>query len=87
MAYSTIILDKAEGIATLTLNRPKKLNALNETMAAELLDAFKQVEQDNDVSRDFPFQLAMKDQDPSSLLSPIIYPWYLAVNIHLGALQ
>lgn len=49
MAYSTIILDKAEGIATLTLNRPEKLNALNEAMAAELLDAFTQVEQDNDV--------------------------------------
>lgn len=49
MAYSTIILDKAEGIATLTLSRPEKLNALNETMAAELLDAFAQVEQDNDV--------------------------------------
>lgn len=49
MAYSTIILDKAEGIATLTLNRPEKLNALNDAMAAELVDAFTQVEQDNDV--------------------------------------
>jgi enoyl-CoA hydratase/carnithine racemase len=49
MAYSTITLAKAEGIATLTLNRPEKLNALNETMAAELLDAVTQVEQDSDV--------------------------------------
>jgi enoyl-CoA hydratase/carnithine racemase len=49
MAYSTIILDKTEGIATLTLNRPEKLNALNEPMTAELLDAVTQVEQDNDV--------------------------------------
>ncbi len=49
MAYSTITLAKAEGIATLTLNRPEKLNALNETMAAELLDAVTQVGQDDDV--------------------------------------
>ncbi len=49
MEYSTIILDKAEGIATLTLNRPDKLNALDETMACELLDAFTRVEQDNDI--------------------------------------
>jgi len=49
MAYSTISLEKAEGIATLTLNRPEKLNAINETMAVELLDAITKVEQDKDV--------------------------------------
>ena len=49
MAYSTIILDKAEGIATLTLNRPEKLNAINELMGDELFDAFTRVEQENDI--------------------------------------
>jgi len=48
MAYSTITLEKAEGIARLTLNRPEKLNALNEVMAAELLDAVTHVEEDKD---------------------------------------
>jgi len=47
MAYSTITLDKVESIASLTLNRPEKLNALNETMANELLDAVTQIERDN----------------------------------------
>jgi len=49
MAYSTIILDKAEGIATLTLNRPEKLNSIIEPMADELMAAFNEIRQDNDV--------------------------------------
>lgn len=49
MANSTIILDKADGTATLTLNRPEKLNAFNEQMAGELFETISRVEQDSDV--------------------------------------
>lgn len=48
MDYETIILEKAEGIATLTLNRPDKLNALNTQMAIELMDALGKVDADRE---------------------------------------
>jgi enoyl-CoA hydratase/carnithine racemase len=36
MTYRTIIVDKAEGVATVTLNRPDVLNAINDEMQREL---------------------------------------------------
>ena len=49
MGYETIILEKKENIATLTFNRPEKLNALNDKMGEELIDAFSVVDKDDDV--------------------------------------
>jgi len=49
MNYETIILDKQGNIATLTLNRPEKLNALNPRMQVELDDAFRIVNQDDKI--------------------------------------
>jgi enoyl-CoA hydratase/carnithine racemase len=40
MAYTEILLDVADGVATITLNRPERLNAYTPIMGDELHDAF-----------------------------------------------
>lgn len=46
MSFTHILLRKSEGIATLTFNRPEKLNALNQEMTVELRQALDEVSQD-----------------------------------------
>jgi len=45
--YDNIKLDIVEGIATLTINRPDKLNALNIATIGEIKSAFKTIYDDN----------------------------------------
>jgi 2-(1,2-epoxy-1,2-dihydrophenyl)acetyl-CoA isomerase len=49
MGYKDIELIREEGIVLLSLNRPKVLNALSETMKYELIDALKKTEEDNNI--------------------------------------
>ncbi len=49
MSYEQILLDTSDGVATLTLNRPKKLNAWTPHMAGEILDALRKVDEDDSV--------------------------------------
>ena len=49
MEYKNILLEYADHNAYITINRPKKLNALNKETIGELHDAFKEVENDENV--------------------------------------
>lgn len=49
MEYQDIILDISDGIATITLNRPDKLNAFTGRMMHEIIDAFDTTDADDSV--------------------------------------
>ena len=48
MSYSTITLEKDQGIRILTLNRPDRLNAINYQLATELDKVLTEIEEDNE---------------------------------------
>lgn len=47
--YTQIILTKADGIATITLNRPDKMNAYTRTMGEEIIAAMDDIDADDSV--------------------------------------
>ena len=49
MAYQSLILTKAAHVATITLNRPEALNALDLQLGRELFDAVLEVDEDPEV--------------------------------------
>lgn len=48
-AFTEILYDVADGVATITLNRPHKMNAFTHTMRSELIEAFDRTDADDAV--------------------------------------
>jgi enoyl-CoA hydratase/carnithine racemase len=49
MSYNTILFESSNKVATITLNKPDKMNAFSREMLLEMLDALEKVEKDDDV--------------------------------------
>ena len=49
VAFEQITTDVSEGVLTITLNRPERLNAWTATMGRELIEAFDQADADDEV--------------------------------------
>ena len=49
MAYEFILVEKTDGVAILTMNRPEQLNAMSHQLSAELHDAVLKASADDDV--------------------------------------
>ena len=49
MGYKNIILDEKDGILTITINRPKVLNALNTDTLNELENVVRDIERDKEI--------------------------------------
>src|SRR3954454_3116203 len=49
MSFETLLVDRADGIVTVTLNRPEKKNAANGVMWDELLTTFRELAGDDQV--------------------------------------
>ena len=47
--YTQILVDKTDGIATITLNRPEKMNAYTRTMGEEIMAAMDDIDADDGV--------------------------------------
>src|SRR2546426_7767927 len=49
MEYQTLLFEIKDGVALITINRPDKLNALNDQVMAELADVAERLATDDDI--------------------------------------
>ncbi|MBI4787445.1 MAG: enoyl-CoA hydratase/isomerase family protein [Chloroflexi bacterium] len=83
MAYSTLLYEKSDGVGTITLNRPDKSNAFNDTLIAEMIDALKTVERDGEV-RAVVITGAGKNFSAGQDLGPLVARYKTPGGINFG---
>lgn len=49
MAFETIIVEKRDHVARITLNRPQRLNAINSALGLEMKEALEEIAADDDI--------------------------------------
>ncbi len=88
MSYETILFEQQEGVATITMNRPKALNALNSKLLGELNATLDKIAADEDIrvlvltgSGEKAF-VAGADIGELSTLNPV-QARYFAINGHM----
>ncbi len=45
VTYETVLYDVTDGVATITLNRPEKLNAMNDQLADDVQSAVREADE------------------------------------------
>ncbi|MEU0939484.1 enoyl-CoA hydratase [Embleya sp. NPDC005971] len=84
--YETILVERHERTALITLNRPKALNALNLRVMAEVVDAATTLDRDPDVgalvitgsAKAFAAGADIKEMQPNDYLDVYLSDWFSA---------
>lgn len=92
MSYKYVILDREENLGLITLNRPDRLNSTGPEMISEIVDAFRQVEADDELvvaiitgagEKAFSAGADIKDEkthDPETIVESFHNDWYNAIT-------
>lgn len=89
MSFKTILLDKKNGYAIVTMNRPREMNALSDDMRSELLLCFKSLENDDSIRSvvltggDFIFSAGMDLKEMSMLPDEQIDSYFKSITRYL----
>ncbi|MFI6983557.1 enoyl-CoA hydratase [Embleya sp. NPDC050154] len=84
--YETILLERHDRTAVITLNRPKALNALNLQVMAEVVDAATTLDRDSDIgclvitgsAKAFAAGADIKEMQPNDYMDVYLADWFSA---------
>jgi enoyl-CoA hydratase len=82
--YATILLDRADRVGVITLNRPKALNALNAELMGEVIAAVTELEADESIgaivitgsAKAFAAGADIKEMAPKSYMDMFLHDWF-----------